>query len=108
MNQFINTIFVASLTFAAYSALAEDKTNTKDAMDGLTQNQMSSKIMDNNADGMVSKDEFMAYHEKKFSKMKQTNGAVSIKDMDAEMNIGPTKGNKLQPSDIKNTPPIAK
>lgn len=108
MNQFINTIFVASVTFAAYSAFAEDKTNTKDAMDGLTQNQMSSKMMDNNADGMVSKEEFMAYHEKKFSKMKQTNGAVSIKDMDAEMNIGTTKGNKLQPSDTKSAPPAEK
>ena len=108
MNQFINTIFVASFTFAAYSAFAEDKSNTKDAMDGLTQNQMSSKMMDANTDGMVSKDEFMAYHEKKYSKMKQTNGGVSIKDMDAEMNIGTTKGNKLQPSDTKNAPPAAK
>ena len=108
MNQYINTIFIASITFAAYTAFAEDKTNTKDSMDGLTQNQMSSKMMDTNGDGMVSKDEFMAHHEMKYSKMKQTNGGVSIKDMDAEMHIGTTKGNKLQPSDTKNTPPVAK
>ena len=130
MNQFINTIFIASVTFAAYSAFAEDKTNTKDSMDGLTQDQTmeqsmgsstkagrknmdhsnlkSSKMMDTNGDGMVSKDEFMAHHEMKYSKMKQTNGGVSIKDMDAEMHIGTTKGNKLQPSDTKNAPPVAK
>jgi hypothetical protein len=110
MNQLINTLIVASLTFASYSAFAEDKTNTKDSMDGLTQehSQMSSKMMDTNGDGMISKQEFMARHEDMYSKMKQTNGGVSIKDMDAEMHIGTTKGNKLQPSDTKNAPPAAK
>ena len=130
MNQFINTILFVSLTLGACSALAEDKTNTKDSMDALTQNQtteqpagsmakkghmrmshknrMSSKMMDTNGDGMISKEEFMAYHEDMYSKMKQTNGGVSIKDMDAEMHIGTTKGNKLQPSDTKNTPPAPK
>lgn len=109
MNQFINTIFISAIAFATYSAIAKDKTNTKDAMDGLTQDQRpSSKMMDTNADGMVSKDEFMAHHEMKYSKMKQTNGGVSIKDMDTEMYIGTTKGNKIQPSDTKNAPPVAK
>ena len=133
MNQFINTllcVIVVSLTLGAYSALAEDKTNTKDSMDALTQdqtmeqpagsmakkdhmrmshkNRMSSKMMDTNGDGMISKEEFMAYHEGMYSKMKQTNGGVSIKDMDAEMHIGTTKGNKLQPSDTKNAPPAVK
>ena len=130
MNQFIKIILVLAVSFSAYSAFAEDKTNTKDSMDGLTQdqpmeqpadntttkdhkytqhkNRMSSKIMDTNGDGMVSKEEFMAHHEQMYSKMKQTNGGVSIKDMDAEMNIGTTKGNKLQPSDTKNAPPVAK
>ena len=112
MNQFISSIFIASLVFTAYSALADDKSNTEHAMDGLTQDQehghMSSKMMDTNGDGMISKQEFMTHHEQMYSKMKQTNGSVSIKDMDAEMNIGTTKGNKLQPSDTKNAPPVAK
>ena len=130
MNQFINTILVVAVSFAAYSVFAEDRTNTKDSMDGLTQdqtlehpagnsttkdhkymqhkNRVSSKMMDTNGDGMVSKEEFMTHHEQMYSKMKQTNGGVSIKDMDAEMNIGTTKGNKLQPSDTKNAPPVAK
>ena len=130
MNQFISTIFVASVSFAAYSAFADDKSNTKDSADGLTQDQtmkqpagnttakdhqymqhknnMSSKMMDTNGDGMISKEEFMTHHEQMYSKMKQINGGVSIKDMDAEMHIGTTKGNKLQPSDTKNAPPVAK
>ena len=112
MNQFIGTIFIASLVFSAYSAFADDKSNTEHAMDGLTQDQehghISSKMMDTNGDGMASKQEFMTHHEQMYSKMKQTNGSVSIKDMDAQMNIGTTKGNKLQPSDTKNAPPAAK
>ena len=112
MNQFISTIFITSLTFSAYSAFADDKSNTDHAMDGLTQDQdhsrMSSKMMDTNGDGMVSKQEFMAHHEQMYSKMKQTNGGVSIKDMDAQMHVGTTKGNKLQPSDTKDAPPAAK
>lgn len=112
MNQFIGTIFIASLAFSAYSAFADDKSNTDHAMDGLTQDQdhsrMSSKMMDTNGDGMVSKQEFMTHHEQMYSKMKQTNSGVSIKDMDAQMHVGTTKGNKLQPSDTKNAPPAAK
>ena len=65
MNQFISTIFIASLTFSAYSVFADDKSNTEHAMDGLTQDQehghMSSKMMDTNGDGMISKREFMTY-----------------------------------------------
>ena len=110
MNQFISTIFVASMVFGAYSAFAEDKTNTKDAMDGLTANQhpKSGKMLDTNNDGMISKQEYMMHHEKSYSKMKQTRDGVSIVDMDNEMNVGTTKGNKLQPSDTKNAPPAAK
>jgi hypothetical protein len=109
MNQFMSTIFISALAFGAYSAFAEDKTNTKDAMDGLTQDQKpSSKMMDTNADGMVSKDEFMAHHEKMYSSMKQTNGGVSIKDMDDEMHNSISKGNKLQPSDTKKTSSVKK
>ena len=57
---------------------------------------------------MVSKQEFMTHHEQMYGKMKQTNGNVSIADMDAQMNVGTTKGNKLQPSSTKDAPPAAK
>lgn len=39
------------------------------------------KMMDTNGDNLVSKDEYMAYHNRQFSNMKQTKGMVNIKDM---------------------------
>lgn len=39
------------------------------------------KRMDSNADGMVSKTEYMAYHEQAYGKLRQTNGEVSVRDM---------------------------
>ena len=72
MNQFISSIFVASLVFSAYSAFADDTSNTEHAMDGLTQDQehghMSSKMIDTNGDGMISKREFMTHHEQIIAK----------------------------------------
>jgi hypothetical protein len=40
------------------------------------------KSMDTNNDNMVSKDEFLAYSEMAFSKMKLTNGMISLKNKD--------------------------
>ena len=71
-----------------------------------TRNSMDYKMMDANSDGMISKDEYMTYHEQSYGKMKHTNDNVSIKDMDDYMNIGTTKGNKLQPSNTKDAPPV--
>jgi hypothetical protein len=36
------------------------------------------KMMDTNHDGMLSKEEYMAYHEQQFGKMKQTDGLVDL------------------------------
>jgi|APDOM4702015118_1054815.scaffolds.fasta_scaffold196647_2 hypothetical protein len=42
------------------------------------------KTMDLNADGMISKEEFMKHHEAMFDAMKKgSNGMVSLKDMEA-------------------------
>ena len=44
--------------------------------------EMDMKAMDMNGDGMISKDEFMKYHEAMYDKMKKgSNGMVSMKDM---------------------------
>ena len=44
--------------------------------------KMNLKMMDTNGDGMISKDEFMKYHEAMYDKMKKdANGMVSLKDM---------------------------
>ena len=37
--------------------------------------------MDTNKDGMISKEEFMTFHEAMFDGLKQTNGTVSIKEL---------------------------
>lgn len=66
------------------------------------------KMMDTNSDGMISKDEYIKHHDQSFSKMKQTNGNVSMQDMEDHMNLGTTKGNKLQPNSTKGAPPEAK
>ena len=97
MNQFISTIFIASLAFSAYSAIADDKSNTEHAKDGLTQDQehghMSSKMMDTNGDGMVSRDEYMNHHESMYGKMPQNeNGGVSYKNSMNNKPIGTTTG----------------
>jgi len=45
--------------------------------------KMNLKMMDTNGDGMVSKVEFMKYHEAMYDKMKKdANGMVSLKDME--------------------------
>ena len=47
-----------------------------------TNMQMHIKMMDANGDGLISKEEFMKYHESMFDKMKKdSNGMVSLKDM---------------------------
>ena len=44
------------------------------------------KMMDTNADGMISKDEFMKHHEAMYDGMKKnSSGMVSIKDMQGMM-----------------------
>jgi len=43
---------------------------------------MNMKTMDTNGDGMISKDEFMKFHEMMWDKMKKdANGMVSVKEM---------------------------
>ena len=74
---------------------------------GRSGNQMDHKMMDTNSDGMISREEYMNHHEMAYSKMKQTNGGVSMKEMNAQMNLGTTKGNKIQPSNTKDVAPVS-
>jgi hypothetical protein len=75
MNKLICNVFLAALFLSAFSATADTSTKV-------------SKIMDENNDGMVTKVEYMAYHDRAYDKMKQSNGGVSNKDIEA----GVTKG----------------
>lgn len=138
MNKFISTIFAATIMLCSYSVIAAttpsntddasalgtsdtpqvvnqdktttNKTNHKPMMhkNRMHHSNMDMKAMDTNGDGMISKDEYMAYNETSYGKMKQTNGMVSTKDMEDEMNAGTTKGNKLQPSEPANAAPAGK
>ncbi|MBG9388652.1 hypothetical protein [Caenimonas aquaedulcis] len=48
------------------------------------------KAMDANGDGMVSQEEYMAYHTNNWKKMKMTKGnMISMQDMEAQMASGP-------------------
>ena len=54
---------------------------------------MDMKAMDTNGDGMISKEEFMAYHEAMYDHMKKNkDGMVDMKDMGM---MGSNKGEKV-------------
>ena len=93
MKKLISMGLAAMLCGAGMSATAQDtmkKDSMKDGMhmkDGMGM-KMDMKKMDANSDGMISKQEFMKYHEAMFDGMKKdSNGMVSMKDMDM-MNDG--------------------
>lgn len=65
------------------SKAASDKSARKPVLSA-TQQQLTKanlKRMDSNADGLVSKAEYMAYHDLAYGKLRQTNGEVSVRDM---------------------------
>ena len=137
MSKLLSIMLTIALGLNSSWVLAMDHTNTEDAQKGLVQDDPSStstgntgsgnkkanksikhksgknasnmdyKMMDANSDGMISRDEYMNHHEMAYGKMKQTNGGVSMKEMNAQMNVGTTKGNKLQPSNTKDVAPMS-
>lgn len=65
----VSMLLGAALVAAAASAVAGG-------------HDMDMKAMDTNGDGMISKDEFMKYHQMKWDKMKKNSaGMVDMKDM---------------------------
>ena len=82
------SIGLAALLFASLSGCAQDGMTKLDPMKGgmAMKDGMGMKMMDVNNDGMISKEEFMKYHESMYDKMKKgSNGMVSIKDMQIMM-----------------------
>lgn len=67
----------------------------------------SNKKMDTNSDGMISKAEYMAHHEKTFGGMKQSEGGVSLSDMHSGMtesaDTGGLEGKTVGGADRANT-----
>lgn len=121
MNKLISTIFVSALCLGSYSAIAATtpentddassigtsdtpqlkqqnmKTTNKGNSKGIARknrmhnNDAEMKMMDSNNDGMISKDEYMNYHEQAYGSMKQGDNGVSMKDMSASMRSGSYK-----------------
>lgn len=77
MKKFICSAFAAALSLTAFSTFAATTPCNKEM-----------KMMDTNNDGIVSKDEYMAYQEKAFNNMKQSDGGVSVKGMQSHMKNG--------------------
>lgn len=72
MNKSKSIVLAAILLGTAVSSVAADSMG------------MDMKMMDTNKDGMISKDEFMKYHEAMWAKMKKNkSGMVDMKDMGA-------------------------
>ena len=77
MNKIICSAFAAALSLSAFSATAATSSAGQ-----------ISKMMDTNGDGVISKDEYMAYHEQAYDNMKQTEGGVSVSNMKTSMRSG--------------------
>ena len=74
MNKAKVVLFAAA--FVATGAFAMDDMKPQSMM-------MDMNAMDTNHDGMISKQEFMKFHEKMWAKMKKNkSGMVNIKDME--------------------------
>ncbi len=98
MTKLISAVMTAALLGAGATAFAKDNMAYRPMMDG--------KMMDANGDGMISKDEYMNYHESMWMKMKKNkDGMVMMKDMgmmggsapkeDTNMERGPGKDGKM-------------
>ncbi len=78
MNKLASALVAAALVAASLPALAMDM-----------------KMMDTNSDGMVSKDEFMKYHESMYEGMKKnSSGMVSMKGIQIMMSGDSMAGSK--------------
>jgi Ca2+-binding EF-hand superfamily protein len=75
MNKAILVLVGSALLGVGMSAVADEPMMTHEQM-------MMIKSMDTNGDGKISKEEYMAYHEKMWMSMKKdSNGMVDAKSM---------------------------
>jgi hypothetical protein len=76
MHRLLYIFFATGLASVSISAVAMDDMKAQGMM-------MDMKAMDTNHDGMISKKEFMKFHEDMWAKMKKNKaGMVDIKDME--------------------------
>ena len=137
MTKTITSVFLTALLVSAFSASAAttsentddgsaigtsdtpqikhqdrriDKGTTNKSMkrnNRMSNNDKQMKMMDTDNDGMVSHDEYMAYHEKMYSEMKPGDGGVSYRNSMNNKPIGTTTGKSQNGSvDITKDGPI--
>lgn len=84
MNKKLLSVFFGAAILGA-SAAAGAQTSSKPGESGSSptiQNQIDFKLMDKNADGMITRDEYMAYYGSRFDRMKRNDkGMVMMDDM---------------------------
>jgi len=78
MKKITSVLLAVGLAMSSVSVMAMDK-NMK-AME-MNLRTMDPKMMDKDGDGMISKSEFMEAHEMMFDRMKNSDGMISVKDM---------------------------
>ena len=100
MHRLLYIFFATGLAVASISAVAMDDMKPQGMM-------MDMKAMDTNHDGMISKKEFMKFHEDMWAKMKKNkSGMVDIKDMEmmheGMMKDGAMKGGMMKDGATKD------
>ena len=101
MTKLISSLFAAGLLSVSLGAGAMDNSmkTDKNMMKSGKPMMMDMKKMDTNGDGMISKDEFMKYHEAMYDGMqKNKDGMVDIKTM-SMMHNGSMKSSAMMKSD---------
>ena len=88
MNKLVSSSLAVLLCGAGFAATAQQDNATKEAgvqKHGLGMQEISPmdrKAMDSNGDGMISRKEYMRYHDSAYGKMKKgSNGMVSVQEM---------------------------
>ena len=84
------SIGIAAIVLVGVAGCAQDSMMKRDSMQGMSMKEgmgmQMMKMMDTNGDGMISREEFMKYHESMYDKMKKgSNGMVSVMDMQKMM-----------------------
>lgn len=102
MRRLLCIFFATGLASVGISAAAMDDMTPQGMM-------IEMKAMDTNHDGMISKKEFMKFHEDMWAKMKKNkSGLVDIEDMElmhnGMMKDGAMKDGMVKDSPMKNGP----
>lgn len=85
MKKITSTLLAVGIAISSVSVMAMDDSKNMNMksmdMKSMDMKMMDPKMMDKDGDGMISKSEFMEAHEMMFDRMKNSDGMISVKDM---------------------------